>query len=117
MEDVDLADVWYHGASCYEGGVVVTSSQPRVPLKAVVCGDQRVVKEFLKEDESDRKVGMTPKGDGGNYEALLKELPWLVHLEPKLGFFSKPAAASSSTTHAQPEGPDELEAPDESEMF
>ena len=62
-------------------------------------------------------MGRAPKGTGSDYEALLKELPWLAHLEPRICLFSKPSAASSSSSRTQMDESDELIVPDESEMF
>ena len=61
LEDFKPADIWYHGACCYEGGVFVSSSQPRVPVQAVVCGDQRVARGSERVRSRSRLWGGRPR--------------------------------------------------------
>ena len=118
LPDLKLHQVWYHGCAEYEGGIMISSSEPAVPVSVMVAGDasQAVAVQEDGDDVSVKKVGRDPKGDT-YVDELLKEYPWLQHLEQKLTMWASTDKETGSSGHRAQHGGPELDVPDEAEMF
>ena len=115
--DLSMSVLWFFPAVTHDGGLRISTKFEPMPVKVFVQGEVDRETEAHDEENPTKRA----KTDDKDHDEIIKEYPWLAHLDRSFGYGGAPGKkeskyfSSSSSMHSQDK--EDLPEPDEEELL